>query len=309
MSEAVNSRRHMMTITRYVWAALLFMTASALWAASAREEGFSISGTISNWPGGEAEVRAEVFNPTAPQVREEVATGIIANDGSFEITLPPITAGLLQSRLDRALARCEGVTVTPEDTRYSFSDFIVYRDGRAIAELNREPVHDGAWIAPVGSTSVTVQYFSNDATIQATCEQQDGSLTTMADIDVAPGWNTLVWTVTETRWPEEWHRTEVASVGGGEDVVWVIGGRGRIGVRLEPNEENSAVVAEVAPGSPAQQVGFLPGDVIVEVDGRDVRGRNPLAMIRGQPDTTVSIAVMREGGPEPIQFEVTRRVF
>jgi predicted metalloprotease with PDZ domain len=167
---------------------------------------------------------------------------------------------------------------------------------------------DGAWVQPVGSNFITLADYSNDATIQARCEEEDApqTLTTISDIKVAQGWNAVVWTVTETRWPEEWHRTEVASVGGGEDIPWVMQFRGRIGMNLEPNEESSAVVAEIMPGSPAEQAGLLPGDVIVEVDGQDVRGQRPLFLIRGEPDTTVTLGVMREGEPEPIQFEVTR---
>jgi membrane-associated protease RseP (regulator of RpoE activity) len=130
--------------------------------------------------------------------------------------------------------------------------------------------------------------------------------TAIIDIEVEQGWNPVVWTVTETRWPEESHWTEVASVGGGEDIPWVVWFRGRVGMLLDPNEENSAVVTEVAPDSPAEQAGLLPGDVIVEVDGQDVRGKRPIFLIIGEPGTTVTVGVMRGGEPEPVQFEVTR---
>lgn len=297
--------------TRRLWMALLITGALALPAASAQEEGFTIAGTITNWPGGEAEVRAEQYNPMSPALREEVATGTIVDDGSFEVTLPPITIGLMRSQLERVLGGCEDVTITPEGTWVGLGHLVVYRNGEPIADLAWEQVEELVWFPPVGSEFITLAYFNNDATIQGHCEEVSNpffqnTTTTILDIEVAQGWNPVVWTVTETRWPEEFHMTAVASVGGGEDIPWVVGFRGRIGVNLPPNEENSAVVTEVAPGSPAEQAGFLPGDVIVEVDGQDVRGKNPLFLIRGEPGTTVTVGVMREGEPEPIQLEATR---
>ena len=46
-----------------------------------------ISGTVEGWPGGEAVVRAEGFNPDDSS-RVDVAEGTVSDDGSFSLTLP-----------------------------------------------------------------------------------------------------------------------------------------------------------------------------------------------------------------------------
>ncbi len=54
-----------------------------------------------------------------------------------------------------------------------------------------------------------------------------------------------------------------------------------------------------SPGSPAAKAGFLPGDVIVEMDGRKITNIYDLtdALNDGTPGKEITIRVMRGGQP------------
>ncbi|MBM4425328.1 MAG: S41 family peptidase [Chloroflexi bacterium] len=63
------------------------------------------------------------------------------------------------------------------------------------------------------------------------------------------------------------------------------------------------------PGSPAEAAGILPGDLIAGVDGEDTTGQDLFTVIgkvRGPAGTKVRLEVIREGEPEPLEFEITR---
>jgi len=83
--------------------------------------------------------------------------------------------------------------------------------------------------------------------------------------------------------------------------------RGYLGVRVEPIEygvgsqyglenDNGALVNEVMPGSPADEVGLLAYDVILEVSGQAVDNANELvrAVSRMKPGDEVSLVVVRD---------------
>jgi carboxyl-terminal processing protease len=62
-------------------------------------------------------------------------------------------------------------------------------------------------------------------------------------------------------------------------------------------------------GSPAWRADLRRGDVIVAVDGKDVKGKDSSAvadMLRGTRGTQVRVSVMREGATEPVTVTVTR---
>jgi C-terminal processing protease CtpA/Prc len=78
-------------------------------------------------------------------------------------------------------------------------------------------------------------------------------------------------------------------------------GRGIIGVQLDPSGGNDgAHVLEVSPGGPAAEAGIRAGDVIVAVNGTEVKGedatRQVLKIIRtAKPDSKLSVRVLRDG--------------
>lgn len=88
-------------------------------------------------------------------------------------------------------------------------------------------------------------------------------------------------------------------------------GRAIIGVQLEATAGGpGARVREVSPGGPAAEAGIRTGDVIVAVNGTEVKGENParqvMRLMRGvKPDSKVSVRVQRDGSPH--DFTVVAR--
>ena len=81
-----------------------------------------------------------------------------------------------------------------------------------------------------------------------------------------------------------------------------------IGVTVEMREGKLTVVSPLA-DSPGARAGILPGDVIIQVDGRDIAGMDMLdavALIRGPRGTTVKLTIMRGDEKTPRNFEVVR---
>ena len=80
-----------------------------------------------------------------------------------------------------------------------------------------------------------------------------------------------------------------------------------IGITIQVKEENQGfVITQVNPNGPAFEAGFLAGDVIVGVEGTDVRGRvmdDVAVMVKGEEGTFVSITVEREGSPMTLSVE------
>ena len=88
-------------------------------------------------------------------------------------------------------------------------------------------------------------------------------------------------------------------------------GRAIIGVQLEPAPGGAgARVREVSPGGPAAEAGIRAGDVVVAVNGTEVRGDKPAREVMRlmhavKPDSKVSVRVLREGSPR--DFTVVAR--
>ncbi len=82
-----------------------------------------------------------------------------------------------------------------------------------------------------------------------------------------------------------------------------------IGVTLERNDEGEFIIASPIFGSPAYKAGILARDVIVSVDGENVKGIEMDELRRrvtGKPGTVVNIGIMRKGWKEPKIFPITR---
>ncbi|MBR1801565.1 MAG: S41 family peptidase [Bacteroidaceae bacterium] len=84
-----------------------------------------------------------------------------------------------------------------------------------------------------------------------------------------------------------------------------------IGAIIRPyKQEDRAAIEEPYEGSPAQEAGVRAGDVILTIDGKDIKGW-PVAEVsknlRGEPGTTFELRVKREGEKKPLAFKITRR--
>jgi len=63
--------------------------------------------------------------------------------------------------------------------------------------------------------------------------------------------------------------------------------------------------------TPASRAGILPGDVIIELDGKTVRSigvNQAVEVMRGEPGSDVTLTVIREGESQPLEVTLTREV-
>ena len=82
-----------------------------------------------------------------------------------------------------------------------------------------------------------------------------------------------------------------------------------VGITIQVNEDvEGLLVIQVNPNGPAYEAGILAGDVMVAVDGVDIRGMTvdeTADLVKGEEGTFVDITFLREG--EELTFRVERR--
>lgn len=84
-----------------------------------------------------------------------------------------------------------------------------------------------------------------------------------------------------------------------------------IGVEISQNMTTGVItISRIFEGSPAEEAGLLPGDVVYRIAGREVTGEDlnkVVALIKGEEYTTVTVEVARDGEDDYLEFEVERR--
>ena len=85
---------------------------------------------------------------------------------------------------------------------------------------------------------------------------------------------------------------------------------GGVGVMFQVLNDTVNVI-EVVAGGPAEAVGILPGDMILEADGKKLSGVNAtsddvFSTLRGKEGTKVKVKVKRHSSNKPLDFEITR---
>lgn len=86
------------------------------------------------------------------------------------------------------------------------------------------------------------------------------------------------------------------------------GGFGGVGMEIGFRKGVLTVIAPLE-GTPADRAGIKAGDAILKVDGNDTANltlEEAVSKIRGQVGTKVKLLILREGWPEPREFEITR---
>jgi hypothetical protein len=83
----------------------------------------------------------------------------------------------------------------------------------------------------------------------------------------------------------------------------IINNSGRIGVRINITE-----IQEIYPDTPASRAGILPGDKIIEINGKEnLSGFDLINELHGEPGSNVHIKIKRMGIEKPIDFDLVRQ--
>ncbi|RLD06234.1 MAG: hypothetical protein DRI32_02915 [Chloroflexi bacterium] len=81
-----------------------------------------------------------------------------------------------------------------------------------------------------------------------------------------------------------------------------------IGAWVDTTGDYLTIVSPMS-GSPAEEAGLKPGDMVIAIDGEDMTGIDGDLVIRkvlGEAGTTVELTILREGESEHLKFQVTR---
>ena len=84
-----------------------------------------------------------------------------------------------------------------------------------------------------------------------------------------------------------------------------------VGIEVYTTQEGEVTVSRVMEGQPAEKAGMQEGDVIIGVDGEDMRGKlisDVAAKIRGKAGTKVTIQVLRKSTDETLEMTMERAV-
>jgi len=83
-----------------------------------------------------------------------------------------------------------------------------------------------------------------------------------------------------------------------------------IGATVDKDETTGGMlIISPLPGSPAEEAGILPGDIIMEVGGEDITGfelSEIITRVRGPAGSVVRLGILRAGESELIEFTIVR---
>lgn len=84
---------------------------------------------------------------------------------------------------------------------------------------------------------------------------------------------------------------------------------GGIGATISTNKDRQPIVVNTIQGAPAVKAGILPQDVILAVNGKTTDGLTVdqvVALVRGDPGTTVVLTVLHANASTPVQISIVR---
>jgi carboxyl-terminal processing protease len=82
-----------------------------------------------------------------------------------------------------------------------------------------------------------------------------------------------------------------------------------IGAFVTQTEDGHLMIQSPMPGQPAEKAGLLAGDIVIAVDGEDITDleiNEAVLRIRGPRGTVVTLSIVREGEPAPLDIAVER---
>ncbi len=85
---------------------------------------------------------------------------------------------------------------------------------------------------------------------------------------------------------------------------------GGLGIVITLKEELLTVISPIE-GTPAYKIGVKSNDIIIKIDEKTTQGMSlseAVSLLRGKKGTTVTITVVREGEPKPLEFKITRDI-
>lgn len=85
---------------------------------------------------------------------------------------------------------------------------------------------------------------------------------------------------------------------------------GGVGSIISMSDTCYIMIREIYQNLPADKAGLLPGDYIVNINGKDAKGmtvKNVSDELRGTPNTIAKLKVWRKGTPKLLDFDVTRQ--
>jgi len=85
---------------------------------------------------------------------------------------------------------------------------------------------------------------------------------------------------------------------------------GGLGIEVTTEDDQIKVVTPID-GTPAADADIEPGDVIIMIDGKPVRGmnlRDAVDSMRGEPGTRIVLTIARDGAPDPIEVPLVRAI-
>lgn len=172
---------------------------------TATDAGVNLSGTVSGWDQGEAELTILLFGEGFFDDYPSVATSTIAEDGSFMIAIPEsipdeaLTEGGVFSLCERG--RFDG-TVSTQTWREAFAALMVRRDGEAlglVTPASSEAVAGFNQSNDAGDFFIGLLYVDRNIAVQGNCGR--GGFVSDYDIELTEGWNQVIFTVEEDTEP------------------------------------------------------------------------------------------------------------
>ena len=83
---------------------------------------------------------------------------------------------------------------------------------------------------------------------------------------------------------------------------------GGIGIQVELRDSQIVIITPIA-DTPAERAGLRRGDRLLKIDGKPIDHptiEKTLKLVRGEPDTTVTVTVFRPGSKQTLDFTLTR---